>query len=158
MWNAVDYFENLNGTLKLTKGIFTFCRVTGLNYLEDIISAQKSATAYLAVDDSDDGMTICQGGGFSNRRSVVVYILKKYDFKSQPDRESKLNDCRLIHKKLLSRLIKDSNEVDDLVYLDKNRIPYHEVEGMFVAGTTGIYFIMTLDESIDLVYDGNDWE
>ena len=158
MWNAVDYFETLNGKLKLTKGLYTFCRVSGLNYLEGILSAPKSATAYLAVDDSDDGVTIKKGGSFYNRRSIVVYILKKYDFKDQIDREEKLNECRVIHKKLLTKLIKDSNEVDDLMYLDQNRTPFHEVAGMFVSGTTGIYFITTLDEPVELIYDDNDWD
>jgi hypothetical protein len=158
MWNAVDYFENANNTLKLTKGKYTFCRVTGLNYLEDILSNIKGSFAYLGVDDTDDGVTIQIGGGWFNRRSVVVYILKKYDFNNQIDREEKTNETRLIHKKLLAKLIKDSGSVADLAYLDKNRIPYHEVPGMFAAGTTGIYFIITLNEPVELIYDANDWE
>jgi len=158
MWNAVDYFENLTGKLKLTKADYKFCRVTGLNYLEDILSDIKGSSAFLAVDDTDDGVTIQQGGGYFNRRSVVVYVLKKYDFKNQIDREEKTNETRLIHKKLLAKLIKDSGSVADLAYLDKNRIPYHEVPGMFAAGTTGIYFIITLNEPVELIYDANDWE
>lgn len=158
MWNAVDYFETLNGKLKLTKGKYTFCRVTGLNYLEDILSNLKGSDAYLGVDDTDDGATIQIGGGWFNRRSVVVYILRKYDFKSQTDRETKTNETRVIYKKLLAKLIKDSGSVDDLAYLDKTRFPYHEVPGYFAVGTTGIYFTITLNEPVELIYDAADWE
>jgi hypothetical protein len=158
MWNAVSYFETLTGKLKLTKGIYTFCRVTGLNNLEDILANLTTSKAFLAVDDTDDGATIQIGGAYFNRRTVVVYILKKYDFKSQADREDKTNETRAIQNKLLAKLIKDSSEIDDLTYLQKSRFPYHEVPGMFAAGTTGVYFILTLDEPVNLVYDGNDWE
>ena len=158
MWNSVAYFENSNNTLKLTKGKYTFCRVTGLNYLEEILSNIKGSTAYLGVDDTDDGVTIQQGGAWFNRRSVVVYILKKYKFGDQKDREEKVSETRLIHKKLLAKLIKDSGSVDDLMYLDKTRFPYHEVPGMFAAGTCGIYFIVTLNEPIELIFDASDYE
>ena len=158
MWNAVSYFENLQKKLKLTKTDYKFCRVTGLDYLEGILADVKGSKDYIAVDDTDDGVTIRQGGGYFNRRSVVVYILKKYDLKSQTDREEKTNETRLIHKKLLAKLIKDSNLLPDLMYLDKSRIPYHEVGGMFAAGTCGIYFIPTIEEPVELIDNANDWD
>lgn len=158
MWNAVDYFENANNTLKLTKGKYTFCRVTGINYLEDVLSNLASSDAFLAVDDTDDGVTIEKGGGYFDRRSIVVYVLKKYDFNNQIDRETKTNETRLIRKKLLAKLIKDSSSVDGLMFLDKTRFPYHEVPGMFAAGTCGIYFIATLNEPVELIHDDNDYE
>lgn len=158
MWNAVTYFETLMSKLKLTKSTFTFCRVTGLTYLEDVLANYATKKAFLAVDDTDDGVTIQTGGGFFNRRSVVVYILKKYDFKSQEDREEKTNETRVIHQKLLTKLIKDSTIIQEMMYLDKTRIPYHEVPGMFAAGTTGVYFIITINEPVNLVFDESDWE
>lgn len=158
MWDAVTYFKTLMGKLKLTKSTFTFCRVTGLNYLEDVLSNYAAKKSFLAVDDTDDGVTIQIGGAYFNRRSVVVYILKKYDFKSQEDREQKTNEIRVIHKKLLTKLIKDSMIIQEMIYLDKTRIPYHEVPGMFAAGTTGLYFIITINEPVNLVFDESDWE
>lgn len=157
MWNAVSYFENLNFMLIATKGIHDFCRVSGLNNLEDILN-NITKNAYTAVDDSDDGVTIQKGGAYFNRRAIVIYILKKYDFKSMTDRENKLNLCREIHKSFLSKIIKDSSLIDDLMFLDKTRFPYHEMPGMFAAGTTGIYFIMTLEEPLDLMFNALEWE
>lgn len=158
MWNAVNYFKSLNNRLKLTWGKHILCRSTGLNHLEDLISKMTKYNNFTVVDDSDDGATIRGGGGYFNRRSVIVYILKKYDFRSQEDRETKLNECREIYRKFVSRLLKDSGELPELAYLNKVRIPYHEVPGYFVAGTTGLYFIVTIDEPVDLQFDPSDWD
>ena len=157
MWNAVSYFENLKNSLKLTKD-YTFCRVTGLTYLEDVLAKFTKTISFFGVDDSDDGVTIQKGGAWFNRRAVVVYLLKKYKFQNQENREEILNEIRPIYQKLLTRLIKDSNNMPDLYYWDKRRIPYHEVPGYFAAGTTGIYFIITIEEPIELCYNGDDWE
>ena len=158
MWNAVTYFATLASSLKLTKAKYKFCRVTGLNYLEDLLAGMNSSDAFFAVDDSDDGMTIRNGGGYFNRRAIVVYILKKYKFGDQSARETVLNETREIRRQLITRLLKDSGTVDGLTFLDKSRIPYHEVPGYFAAGTAGIYFIITIDEPTDLVYNGDEWE
>ena len=157
MWNAVPYFENISNKLKLTAGKYHFCRVTGLGYLEDVLANMKTKNAFFAVDDSDDGMTIRKGGAYFNRRSVVVYILKKYNFLRQDEREAVLQETRAIREKITSRLIKDSNEVEEMYYLNKDRIPYHEVSGYFAAGTAGVYFIVTIEEPVNLCYDASDW-
>ena len=157
MWNAVPYFENISNKLKLTAGKYHFCRVTGLGYLEDVLANMKTKNAFFAVDDSDDGMTIRKGGAYFNRRSVVIYILKKYNFLRQDEREAVLQETRAIREKITSRLIKDSNEVEEMYYLNKDRIPYHEVSGYFAAGTAGVYFIVTIEEPVNLCYDASDW-
>lgn len=157
MWNAVPYFENICNKLKLTAGKYHFCRVTGLGYLEDILANMKTKNAFFAVDDSDDGMTIRKGGAYFNRRSVVIYILKKYNFLRQDEREAVLQETRAIREKITSRMLKDSNEVEEMYYLNKDRIPYHEVSGYFAAGTAGVYFIVTIEEPVNLCYDASDW-
>ena len=158
MWDAVEYFKNINTRLKLTRGKHAFCRSSGLANLEDLLNRLTKFQNFTVVDDSDDGVTVRKGGGYFNRRSVIVYILKKYNFKSQEDRSEKLNQVREIYSRFLTRLLRDSNTMDELAYLDKTRIPYHEVPGYFVAGTTGLYFIITIDEPVDLQYDNDDWD
>ena len=159
MWNAVDYFKELAWHLNMTRAKYAFCRVTGLNNLEDILAKQTKYKAFIAVEDNQDGATIRRnGGGYFNRRSVVVYILKKFDTKSQISRETALNETRLIYQKMIAKLISDSSKLDDLVYLDKTRISFHEVPGMFAAETCGLYFLITLDEPISLISDENDFD
>lgn len=158
MWNAVSYFQTLSSKLKATKTNYSFCRVSGINHLEDVLLKGQRHKAFFAVDDSDDGVTIQSNGGYFNRRAIVVYILKKYKITDMVERETALNECRSIHKSILTKLIKDSNEVNELLFFDKRRIPYHEVPGMFAAETTGLYFILTIEEPINLVYDATEWE
>ena len=157
MWNAVNYFETLNGKLKATQGNYKFCRVSGLNGLEDILTNFSSANAFLAIDDTDDGATLQIGGSFFNRRSFVVYVLKKYDINNMVERETVLNETRAIYTNLISKLILDQQNVPELAYLDKSKISFYEVPGYFAAGTTGLYFIFSVDEPINLVYDEKNW-
>lgn len=158
MWDSVSYFETQNGKLKLTKGKYTFCRVTGLNHMEDVIANQKSSNSFLAVDDTDDGTTVKRGGGYFNRRMIVVYILKKFNTKSQSDREEKVTEVRSVYRSLCSKLLIDKNKIAELTYLDDSRIPYHEVPGMWIGETCGLYFSITIEEPVSLVYDATEWD
>lgn len=156
MWNAIAYFENKAKTLKLTKDDYHFCKVTGQNYLEGILNSPNELK-FFAVNDVDEGVTIQKGAGYFNRRQVIVYILQKFDIKNLDDREIKLNETRLIMRKLQAKIIKDSNEIAELCYLDKKRIPYKELPGYFVFGTCGVYFFLTLDEPVELISNDDDF-
>ena len=157
MFNASDYFKNCNSKLKLcVDNGYKFSRVSGIEYLEDILSDLKQP-AYLAVDDTDDGVTVREGAGYFVKRVITVFILRRYKLSDQVDRETKLAETRLIRNKLTAKLIKDSNTVDELMFLDKTRFPYKEVPGYFASGTCGIYFFVTIKEPTNLVHNSNDW-
>jgi len=159
MWNATAYFQNLTNKSKLTKDKYTFCKVTGIDFMEEVLAKLTTKNAFIAVDDTDEGYTMQgPGGGFFSRRSIVVFILKKYKIQDQTDRDAKLSETRLIHKQFLSKIVLDSISVPDLNFLDKSRIPFHEVPGYYVAGTCGVYFTLTIEEPIDLVYNASEWE
>lgn len=157
MFNFVSYFEILCSKLIATNNIYHFCRVSGLGNMEDVLSNFSSKKAYLAVDDSDDGVTMQRGGAFFNRRSIVVYILKKYNINDMLQREAVMSEARTIYTDLLSKLILDQQTIDGLMYLDKSRIPYYEVPGYFAAGTTGLYFVFSLEEPFNLQYNVEKW-
>lgn len=157
MWNAIAYFENLAKTLKLTKDDYHFCKVTGQNYLEGILNS-PSESKFFAVNDVDEGVTIRgNSGGYLNRRQVIVYILQKFDIKNLDDREIKLNETRLIMRKLQAKIIKDSNNIAEMAFVNKLRIPYKELPGYFVYGTCGVYFFLTLDEPVELISNDDDF-
>ena len=157
MFNAVTYFETNCQKLRLTvEGKYKFCRVTGIDYMEDILSNIKSS-AYFAVDDTDDGVVVREGAGYFNKRVITVFLLRKFNISNQKDREEKLAETRLIRTKLIAKLIKDSNTLPELMFLDKSRFPYKEVPGYWAAGTCGIYFFITIKEPVSLVYDANDY-
>ena len=157
MFNASEYFENCNSKLKLcVDNKYKFSRVTGIEYLEDVLGDLKQP-AYLAVDDTDDGVTVREAAGYFVKRVITVFILRRYKITNQSDRETKLAETRLIRNKLTAKLIKDSNSMDELMYLDKTRFPYKEVPGYFASGTCGIYFFVTVKEPTNLCHQADDW-
>lgn len=158
MWNSVDYFEDKCKRLKLTKKTYEFCRVTGISQLEDVLALNQAKKNFFAVDDTDDGATIRKGGAYYKRRVVTVFLLKKYDVKNQAEREVRLDETRLIRDKLIAKLIKDSNDLPEMYFLDKTRFPYKEVPGFFAVGTCGIYFFVTIEEPVSLIDNADDWD
>lgn len=158
MWNAVEYFQDLHSKLKTTNFDYHFCRVSGLNMLEDVLTNFTRKNAFFAVDDSDDGSTVSNSGGYFNRRTIAIFILKKYTINNMEEREAVLNECRNIYISLLSKILVDKSTVPELMYVDNTRIPYHEVPGQFAGGTTGLYFVISIDEPINLVYNAAEWE
>ncbi len=163
MWNTVPYFEQMCEIINEKKFLdvpFHFSRITGLNYLEDIIANQTRHKAFFAVDDSDNGVTLRMpnGAGYFNRRTVVVYLLQKYDYQNQKERETVLNNLRSIRLKIISKIIHDSKQTSLLYYLNKQRMPYYELSGFFSAGTGGLYTLFTFDEPINLCYNPEDWK
>lgn len=158
MFNAVNYFETRNGKLKLTvDGNYKFSRVTGIDYLEDILMKDIKQPAFLAVDDTDDGIIVREGAGYFLKRVITVFVFRRYKIGDQVDRETKLEETRLVRTKLTARLIKDSNLLPELSYLDKTKFPYKEVPGYFASGTCGIYFFVTIKEPTNLCDNADDW-
>lgn len=158
MWNSIAYFENLTNTLKLTKDKFAAKKVSGIANLEGIISDREN-DKFTAVDDTDDGYTFQgAGGGWFKRRTIIIFILQKYDIKDLDDRETKLDECRAIMNRFHSRIIADAQTVDELLFLDKSRMPHYEIDQYFANGCTGLYFMISINEPTELIYDSNDWE
>ena len=158
MWNANEYFTSLTNKLLITKNKYTFCRISSIDHLEEILSNAKQK-AFIAVDDTDEGVTMqTPGGGFINRRSVVVFILHQFKTKDFDDRVVKMSEIRTVYKRFLSKILIDSYSVPGIKFLDRGRIPYHELPGVFAVETCGLYFTLMLDEPVELVYDEQEWE
>lgn len=158
MFNSVEYFKTLTSSLKLTKNKFVSRKVSGIKNLEGIIS-DRANDKFVAVDDTDDGNTYQgAGGGWFRRRTVVIFILQKYSITNMDERETKLEECRVIRKKFQARIVRDSNNIEELTYLDKQRMPDFEIDEYFANGSTGLYFMISFNEPTELIDDDNDWE
>ena len=158
MFNSVEYFETLTNSLKLTKNKFVSRKVSGIKNLEGIIS-DRGNEKFIAVDDTDDGNTYQgAGGGWFRRRTVTVFILQKYMITDMNDRQIKLDECREIRRKFQARILFDSVEIEELMYLDKQRMPDFEIDEYFANGSTGLYFMISFNEPTELIHDDNDWE
>lgn len=158
MLDSVAYFENLTNKLKLTKGKFANKKVSGIRNLEGIISDRENKK-FIAVDDTDDGYTYQgAGGGWFKRRTVTVFILQKYSITNMDERQTRLEECRVIMNRFQSKIIADAQEMEEFMYLDKSRMPHFELDEYFANGCTGLYFMISFNEPTDLQYDTNDWE
>jgi hypothetical protein len=170
MFDAYTYFESIRDLNKITnppkdlegREEYQFCRISDSKSMEEVLDSFKSAQAYFAVDDTNDGETIRgENGGFFERRVYVVYLLKKYDIrkKNKMDLQREcLLECRSIYRDICSKLLLDKPSlVKDMVYLHSSKIPYFELPGYMVSGLTGLYFMVTIDQPISLLYDSSRW-
>ncbi|WP_419033310.1 hypothetical protein [Dysgonomonas gadei] len=159
-FDAFDYFSSICNTLKKSKdnGYYP-CKVSGLANMEEVINAYQTQRAYFAIDDTNDGHTFkSSGGGYFDRKQYIVFILRKFAQNNMDQQKEFLQECRQIYKSVCKKLIKDKSKlVDNLIYLNTDRIPFYEIEGYGIAGCTGLYFIITVDEPTNLCYDASEW-
>ena len=158
MFNPVTYFKNLKETLKATNNNFFFGKSTSLSHLEDLLNNQRKHENFFIVQHVADGVTVSSGSGFFDKKSCVVFILKKYNIHDQDDRDTKLQECKQIQRSIESRLLIDSKKEQPLFYLNKQRMPYYELPGFFAAGTCGLYMVVSWEDPKDLCYDSTEWE
>ena len=159
-FNAQKYFEDICLKLKLTKdNNYQFCRVTGIGYLEEVIQSFRSSPAYFAIDDTNDGYTHqARNGTFYERRAYTIFILKKYTLGNMEQQHQCLEECRRIYRSVLKRMIKDRRTLENhMVYLKTDRVPFFEMEGYAIAGCTGVYMTISIDQPKNLCYDEQEW-
>lgn len=159
LFDSYDYFGDLCQRNKLAKQHgFQFCRCTGLNGLQEAIDKFRTASSFFCIDDTTDGTTFQRNGGFFQRRIFTVFLLKSYKFDNMTDRMTSLMICRTLFTQLYSRMIADSEELlSDFVYLNTDRVHFREIENYFLNGCTGLYFMIDVDEPVDLSYEKAEW-
>jgi len=157
MFDPVSYFQALTLSHTTTKDKYFFTQITGISELEGIIANRKRHNYFVAVDNTEDGSTIQgQGRGFFERRPTTVFICGFAG--DDPDRRNLLlEELRGIYRDFVTKLIKDKSS-NPLMLINTERIPFFEIPSSFADGIIGIYFIVTVDNQINLVYDANKWE
>lgn len=157
-FNVLEYLHGLQQKLNATKN-YEFCRVSDPKMMEEVIMGSKRATRFFAVDDSQEGILFeGDGGGWFERRPVVVFLLGKLN--RWPDMDGRariLNEVRDIYRKIISRLVRDSRMEEALDYLNTEDIPFDEVPGEYSGGTAGIFFTFTIDIPVNMEYNESDW-
>ncbi|SHE56578.1 hypothetical protein [Dysgonomonas macrotermitis] len=159
-FNAYTYFTGIAEKLKISKdNEFYPCKVSGLANMEEVLSSFRGKKAYFAIDDTNDGIIYQgRGGGYFERKMYTIFILKKITAGNMDMQHQALNICRQIYHSVCTRLIKDRRELEnEMIYLDTERIPFYELEGYAIAGCTGLYFMITVDQPRNLCYDTNEW-
>lgn len=159
-FDAYKYFSELGEKLKIAKDNEYYpCKVTGLANMEEVINSYQKKKAYLAIDDTNDGHTFkSSGGGYFEKKQYIIFILRKYAHNNMDQQKEYLQQCRQIYRSICKRLIKDKSKlINNMIYLNTDRIPFYEIEGYGIAQCTGLYFIITVDEPTNLCYDADEW-
>lgn len=158
-FNAYDYFEKICTKNKLARsGQFEFCRVTGLEGMEEALNNFRKTETFFCIDATNDGSTVQVNGGFFKRRVFTVFLLKRYKFGDMSAHQEALNICRTLFDQICSRMLLDREILlGDLIYLNTDRIHFREMEKYFLSGCAGIYFMIDIDEPLDLSYEPEQW-
>lgn len=154
------YFEKeIRDKMKLTvNGGYQYCKVTSMQHMEEVIENFRYHTAFFAVDDTEDGFTFQTGGGYMDRKTIVVYIMKQYRLGDMNSQVSALDECKTIYKNVLKKLIRDKSKLqNEMVYLVTERIPYNEIPGIFANDCTGLFFTIPVNIPTDLSYKDEEW-
>ena len=154
MFNPVIYLQQLHSQLILLVNKYKFVKVSGISALEGVLESSRRNSYFFAIDDSQDGTTIRRGGAYFERRQYTVFILGKAEYGTMKKRAEVLEEAKLIFRHLLSRLIKDKLTIP---VLDMERIRFYEVPPAFAAGCSGLYFIFSVENPVNLVYDAEAW-
>jgi len=158
MFDPIAYFQTLSGRLKLTKDKYHFSKISGLSELEGILANRKQHLYHIAVDDSENGVTMeGSGRGFFERRSYTVFLCGVVKSDDMDARAAQLEELRSIYRKFLSKLLLDQSQ-SGLMLIDTSRTPFYELPGSFADGVVGLYFMITVDNQINLSYESTDWE
>jgi len=97
------------------------------------------------------------GRGFFERRSYTVFLCAVVKSGDMDSRAAQLEELRTIYRKFLSKLLLDQSQCG-LMLIDMSRTPFYELPGSFADGVVGLYFVITVDNQINLSYEPTDWQ
>lgn len=160
MFDFISYMEGLCRKNRLMRELgFVATTCSGINYVEGMLEQYQTAANFVCTSDVCSESTFTASGGWFKRRVFTVFILMRYAYGDRADYAEKLGQCREVLRQLQSRFIRDSVRLQDrLLYLNTGDIRSNELGGTFLNGCTGLYFMISMDEPVELVYNGDEWE
>lgn len=160
LFDARSYFENVCNTNKLAvTEKFHFATCPGIENLEGVITELRKVANFFVFDDTAEGHNFKgSNGGYFRKRVFTVSLLRRYMINDMADREKQLEICRTLYKQIVSKLIKDKKEKEDLTFLKTERIFYREYNKYMFSGCTGLCFMVECSEPENLCYNAEEWE
>ena len=160
LFNFVAYMERLTKQNCLAKAEeFHPCKCSGIAHLEGILANMRTKKAFVCTSDVTDEKTVSRGGGFFKRRVFTSFIVKRYKKGDMDSYEEALDICRELARQFHSKFLLDAEVMkDELAFLNATSVNSRELGGYFLDGATGLYFTISMDEPINLVYDKNEWD
>lgn len=159
MFDFISYMEQLttSNRLAVSNG-FKHSTNSGISYLEGMLEQYTKTANFVSTCDVCSESRFLSSGGWFNRRVFTVFILMRYKYGNAADCAAKLATCRELFRQFESRFIHDTEALgNQLVYLNAEDVRSNEIGGTFLNGCTGLYFIVSIDEPSDLVYNTDEW-
>lgn len=156
-WDAEGYFRRLVDINYLAvKHGFCFCRVSGLQGLEDMLRFNQVGNNFFAVSDTSDGyMTIDESA--RNRRVKTVFLAMRHAESDMEARAMCMYIMREIFRQLMTVLSRDrriSSRAN--VFIDQ-RVQFSEIDQYFFTGCACAYFQIAVDNFRPVCICSNDW-
>lgn len=160
MFDFHAYIERLCAENRLCAAEgFHPCSCSGLGYIEDLLARLRSHKAFLCTSDTCEESTLRRGGAWFKRRVFTVFVLHRFAPRSTASYRDAIAVCREVLRQLHARFIRDEGALRSaLAYLDTADVRSRELGGEFLDGCTGLYFMVAIDEPIDLSYDDTLWQ
>lgn len=154
------YMARLTRQNRLAKAEgFHPCNCSGIAHLEGILQNMRTKKAFVCTSDVAEGSTVNRGGGYFKRRVFTAFIIKRFRTGDMASYSAALDTCRELMRQLHSKFIIDEADLqNDLVYLNVGNVKSRELGGQFLDSATGLYFTISMDEPINLVYDKIEWD
>lgn len=158
-----DFHNYLSRTVSANRlarnGRYHYCSFSGIGYMEELLAGMRQHPAFVCLSDVTEDSVRQVGGGWFKRRTFTVFLLKRHDTRSMESYRAALDEVRELFRQLHTRFLRDEAALsNDLAYLRCDDIRSRELGGQFLNGCTGLYFMLNIDEPIDLRYDAADWD
>ena len=154
------YLQGLTAKNRLARSRrYHFCTCSGVGYLEELLAQMRQHSAFVCLSDVSEDSVRQVGGGWFKRRTFTAFILRRYDTRSMTAYREAIDEARELFRQLHSRFIRDEADIqNELAYLRTDDVRSRELGGQFLNGCTGLYFMLNIDEPIDLRYDAEEWD
>lgn len=157
-WDADSFFRNLSASNKLAKAKgFLYKQVSGLQGFEDALASMMSTTAFICLQDEDDGYVTLEGTPHT-RRVKTVFFAMRHAVDNMQARAECFDIMREIFRQFMSKLIMEKVRIaENGLYLDQ-RVTFHEIEQYFFSGCACAYFNIAVDVYTDMRYNSDEWD
>lgn len=157
-WNATTYFEQLTAHNKLARQYgFRFCRVNGLEGLEEALKSMQNTKNFVCVSDLSDSYIEVENSPHT-RRIKTVFFCMRHRIDDMQAREQCMRTMQELFRQFMSHLLLQRTQLEQqLIALDP-RVQYNEIDQYFFSGCACTYFQIATDHYTNLVYNADEWE
>lgn len=157
-WDSSDFFEKLTLSNKfaISKG-FIFCRVSGLDGLQDAIGTYQSRVPFVAASDISQGVLYTDNSPHTERVKTV-FIAYPHAADSMSAREEAMDLNRELFRQFMSKLILEKTKLEEhFIYLD-DRVSLTEIDRYAFSGMACAYFQLKVSTYTDLRFNPDEWQ